>query len=146
MMDDEIYFENGLLKKRSEEYRLRCIKQTDKIKVLQERIKKQDAFLRKQEERNTDVLQDLQAQLNGAIQVITQQKEMLETSQKDRMRLLQEHNERLAEIQILKDTLFRTGMFYDQCLVDLKKKTEENDRLRFVNVKLMEALREKDKD
>jgi len=143
---DEIRYENGLLKKRSEQYRLRCIEADKKCVYLERLIKKQDAKHKKRDQNNANTIQDLYAQLNGAVEVITTLKGLLETSQKDRARLLEEHNERLSEIHTLKETLFKTGMFYDRCLMDLKKCTEENERLRFVNIKLVEALRQKDKD
>lgn len=143
---EEIYHENTLWKKRSQEYRQRCIHLESKCSHLENKLKNQLALRSKQESNHRDVIQDMEFQLKNAIDVINTLKELLEKSQKDRMQLLEQHNDRMTEVQILKEKLFRTGMFYDQCLAELSKVADENMRLRLVNTKLVETLRERDKD
>lgn len=143
---EEIYFENTLLKERSRKYREGNIALQSKCSALEKRLGEERAFRAKQEALHKEAIQDMEFQLKNAIEVITTLKSMLKKSQEDRLEIMEQHNERLIEIDILKEKLFRTGSYYDQCLDLWKKQIEDADRLREVNAKLIAEMRRRDAD
>lgn len=143
---DEYHSENVLLKKRSESYRLSYLDLKSKYAHLEKRLQNQGALRAKQEKLHNEVIQDMEFQLKNAVAVIKELKELLASSQKDRLQLLEQHNERMVDNEILKEKLFRTGSFYDQCLAELDKQIKQNVHLREVNAKLIGELKSRDKE
>lgn len=143
---DEFHSENVLVKKRSEFYRLGYLDLKTKCAHLEKRLQNQGALRAKQEKLHNETIQDMEFQLKNAMDVITSLKDLLATSQKDRLHLLEQHNERMIENQILKEKLFRTGSFYDQCLEELDKQIQQNVHLREVNAKFIAELKNRDKE
>lgn len=150
---EEVYYEMCLFKKRSEQYRTSNITLQSKMAELEKRLAAERAFRVKQEALHKEAIQDMEFQLKNAIEVITtlrsmldETKGLLKKSQEDRLSIMEQHNERLIEIDILKEKLFRTGSYYDQCLALWKKQIEDADRLREVNAKLIAEMRKRDAD
>lgn len=138
---DDIYAENCSLRRRSEENRKRCIALEGKLERLQQRIVDIKAEKHKIESACQQEVADAEARLVGAIDTIEALKEERTRDKQEYHQLLREHNDQKAQAQWLREALENVKLHFERAAVLLKKSQEDVERLKEVNVKLIEELR-----
>jgi chromosome segregation ATPase len=138
---DEIYAENSSLRHRSEENRKRCIALEGKLERLQQRIGEMKAEKNREKTQRQHEVADVEARLAGAIETIEALKEERTRDKQEYHQLLREYNERTAQAQWLREALENVKLHYERAAVLLSKSQEDVERLKEVNVKLIEELR-----